>query len=77
MARQRRWRLETRRHTQFRVTYGVRSRRTHLLEDQLGRADAGSCWQIADLATTWRAELPVYALIVAIGNFRVRFVVEL
>eukprot|EP00964_Phaeocystis_antarctica_P071614 scaffold43722_cov101-Phaeocystis_antarctica.AAC.1 len=27
--------------------YGVRSRRTRLLEDQLGRADAGS-WQIAD-----------------------------
>ena len=31
----------------FLSAYGVRSRRTHLLEDQLGRADAGS-WQIAD-----------------------------
>ena len=30
--------------------YGVRSRRTRLLEDQLGRADAGS-WQIADRYT--------------------------
>ena len=29
------------------AVYGVRSRRTRLLEDQLGRADAGS-WQIAD-----------------------------
>eukprot|EP00964_Phaeocystis_antarctica_P098958 scaffold64879_cov39-Phaeocystis_antarctica.AAC.1 len=29
------------------LLYGVRSRGTHLLEDQLGRADAGS-WQIAD-----------------------------
>ena len=31
--------------------YGGRSRRTRLLEDQLGRADAGS-WQIADRTTT-------------------------
>ena len=28
-------------------SYGGRRRRTHLLEDQLNRADAGS-WQIAD-----------------------------
>ena len=33
------------------VIYGVRSRRTHSLEDQLDRADAGS-WQIADGSDT-------------------------
>ena len=60
----------------MRYTGAVRAEHTYWRQDQLGRADAGS-WQIADLATTWRAELPVYALIVAIGNFRVRFVVEL
>eukprot|EP00964_Phaeocystis_antarctica_P123068 scaffold86723_cov57-Phaeocystis_antarctica.AAC.1 len=34
--------------------YGVRSRRTRLLEDQLGGADAGS-WQIADGGATRKA----------------------
>eukprot|EP00964_Phaeocystis_antarctica_P059038 scaffold35035_cov71-Phaeocystis_antarctica.AAC.2 len=48
------------------------SRRTHLLEDQLGRADAGS-WQIADGSTVaTAADHRTF-----VGNYRVRFVVEL
>eukprot|EP00964_Phaeocystis_antarctica_P123774 scaffold87476_cov79-Phaeocystis_antarctica.AAC.7 len=52
--------------------YGGRSRRTHLLRDQLGRADAGS-WQIADGGATRKAA----AGGTSAGDFRVRFVVEL
>ena len=51
--------------------YGVRSRRTRLLEDQLGRADAGS-WQIADGGATRKAA----AGGTSVGDYRVRFVVE-
>ena len=50
--------------------YGVRSRRTRLLEDQLGRADAGS-WQIADGGATRKAA----AGGTSVGDYRVRFVV--
>ena len=49
-----------------------RSRGTRLLEDQLGRADAGS-WQIADGSTVAKAA----AHRTSAGDFRVRFVVEL
>eukprot|EP00964_Phaeocystis_antarctica_P096536 scaffold62830_cov33-Phaeocystis_antarctica.AAC.1 len=49
--------------------YGGRSRRTRLFEDQLGRADAGS-WQIADRYYMASSA----ARVVAIGDFRVRFV---
>ena len=52
--------------------YGVRSRRTRLLEDQLGRADAGS-WQIADGGATRKAA----AGGTSVGDLRVHFVVEL
>ena len=51
--------------------YGVRSRRTHSLGDQLDRADAGS-WQIADGSATPKAA----ARGTSVGDFRVRFVVE-
>ena len=44
------------------IQYGVRSRRTRLLEDQLGRADAGS-WQIAD--RYYMASLLVHTYILA------------
>ena len=54
------------------ILYGVRSRRTRLLEDQLGRADAGS-WQIADGSTVAMAADHR----TSVGDFRVRFVVEL
>ena len=54
------------------IQYGVRSRRTRLLEDQLGRADAGS-WQIADGGATQKAA----AGGTSVGDLRVRFVVEL
>ena len=53
-------------------SYGVRLRGTHLLEDQLGRADAGS-WQIADGGATQKAA----AGGTSVGDLRVRFVVEL
>eukprot|EP00964_Phaeocystis_antarctica_P125076 scaffold88713_cov24-Phaeocystis_antarctica.AAC.1 len=49
-----------------------RSRGTRLLRDQLGRADAGS-WQIADRYYTASSA----ARVVAVGDFRARFVVEL
>ena len=52
--------------------YGVRSRRTHLFGDQLWRADAGS-WQIADRYTVASSA----AHRIAVGDFRVHFVVEL
>ena len=51
---------------------GVRSRRTRRLRDQLWRADAGS-WQIADRYYTASSA----ARVVAVFDFRVRFVVEL
>ena len=49
-----------------------RSRRTRLLEDQLWPADAGS-WQIADRYTVASSA----AHRIAVGGFRVHFVVEL
>ena len=52
--------------------YGVRSRRTHLLRDQLWRADAGS-WQIADRSDLRTARPEV----TSVGDFRVRLAVEL
>ena len=52
--------------------YGVRSRRTHLFGDQLWRADAGS-WQIADRYTVASSA----AHRIAVGDWRVHFVVEL
>ena len=52
--------------------YGGRSRRTRLFGDQLERADTGS-WQIADGSTVASSA----AHRIAVGDFRVRFVVEL
>ena len=52
--------------------YGGCPRGTRLLEDQLGRADAGS-WQIADGSTVATAADHR----TSVGDFRVRFVVEL
>jgi hypothetical protein len=52
-------------------TYGVCSRRTHSLRDQLDRADAGS-WQIADGGATRKAA----AGGTSVGDLRVRIVVE-
>ena len=51
--------------------YGGRSRRTHLLGDQLDRAGAGS-WQIADGGATRKAA----AGGTSVGDWRVHFVVE-
>ena len=50
----------------------MRRRRTRLLGDQLERADAGSWQQIADRYYTASST----ARVVAIGDFRVRFMLE-
>eukprot|EP00964_Phaeocystis_antarctica_P159496 scaffold130545_cov114-Phaeocystis_antarctica.AAC.5 len=51
-------------------TGSARERRTRLLEDQLGRADAGS-WQIADGGATRKAAADG----TSVGDFRVHFAV--